>query len=320
MLSFIARRVATGLFMMAALSVLIFILLRLAPGDPIDAYINPSVPMSGSDLQVLRDRLGLDEPLPVQYLAWLRAALSGDFGYSIQRGGVAVLPLVMDRIGPTVLLMGTGLAIAIMVGISAGILSAVRRNAWPDIGLSVVSFVGISSPAFLTALIGLYLFSVLLRWAPSGGMQTPGAPFSIGDLLAHLILPACLLSIGHAALVMRYMRASMLEVLNQDYVRTARAKGVKEISVIVKHAARNALLPVITLIGSTIGIAIGGAIFLESVFNWPGMGLLLVNAVGTRDYPVIMAATLVIGACVILVNLLTDIAYALVDPRIQVAS
>jgi peptide/nickel transport system permease protein len=320
MLSFIARRVATGLFMMAALSVLIFILLRLAPGDPIDAYINPSVPMSGSDLQVLRDRLGLDEPLPVQYLAWLRAALSGDFGYSIQRGGVAVLPLVMDRIGPTVLLMGTGLAIAIMVGISAGILSAVRRNAWPDIGLSVVSFVGISSPAFLTALIGLYLFSVLLRWAPSGGMQTPGAPFSIGDLLAHLILPACLLSIGHAALVMRYMRASMLEVLNQDYVRTARAKGVKEISVIVKHAARNALLPVITLIGSTIGIAIGGAIFLESVFNWPGMGLLLVNAVGTRDYPVIMAATLVIGACVILVNLLTDIAYVLVDPRIQVAS
>jgi peptide/nickel transport system permease protein len=305
--------------MMAALSVLIFILLRLAPGDPIDAYINPSVPMSGSDLQVLRDRLGLDEPLPVQYLAWLRAALSGDFGYSIQRGGVAILPLVMDRIGPTVLLMGTGLAIAIIVGISAGILSAVRRNAWPDIGLSILSFVGISSPAFLTALIGLYLFSVLLRWAPSGGMQTAGAPFSIGDVLAHLILPACLLSIGHAALVMRYMRASMLEVLNQDYVRTARAKGVKEISVIVKHAARNALLPVITLIGSTIGIAIGGAIFLESVFNWPGMGLLLVNAVGTRDYPVIMGATLVIGACVILVNLLTDIAYALVDPRIQVA-
>jgi peptide/nickel transport system permease protein len=255
----------------------------------------------------------------VQYLAWLRAALSGDFGYSIQRGGIAVLPLIMDRIGPTILLMGTGLAIAILVGVAAGIWSAVRRNSWPDIGLSVLSFVGISSPAFLTALVGLYLFSVLLRWAPSGGMQTPGAPFSLGDILAHLILPACLLSIGHAALVMRYMRASMLEVLNQDYVRTARAKGVREVSVIVKHAARNALLPVITLIGSTIGIAIGGAIFLESVFNWPGMGLLLVNAVGARDYPVIMGATLVIGACVILVNLLTDLTYAVVDPRIQVA-
>lgn len=318
MLSFIARRCATGLLMLAALSVLIFILLRLAPGDPIDAYINPSSPLSASDLGTLRERLGLDQPLPLQYFGWLRAALSGDFGYSIQRSGVLVLPLVMDRIWPTVLLMGTGLAIAIVVGVAAGIYGAARRNAWPDIAMSVLSFVGISSPAFLTALLGLYFFSVLLRWAPSGGMQTAGAPFSIMDVLAHLILPACLLSIGHAALIMRYMRASLLEVLNQDYVRTARAKGVREFWVIIKHATRNALLPVITLIGSTVGIAVGGAIFLESVFNWPGMGLLLVNAVGTRDYPVIMGATLVIGACVILVNILTDVAYAFVDPRIQV--
>lgn len=319
MLNFIARRCATGLLMLVALSVLIFILLRLAPGDPIDAYINPSVPMSTSDLETLRDRLGLDQPLPLQYLAWLRTAATGDFGYSIQRSGVLVLPLVMERIGPTALLMGAGLVIAIVVGIATGIYSAVRRNAWPDIAMSVLSFVGISSPAFLTALLGLYFFSVLLRWAPSGGMQTAGAPFSVADVLAHLILPACLLSIGHAALIMRYMRASLLEVLNQDYVRTARAKGVREFWVIIKHATRNALLPVITLIGSTIGIAVGGAIFLESVFNWPGMGLLLVNAVGTRDYPVIMGATLVIGACVILVNILTDVAYAFVDPRIQVS-
>lgn len=319
MLNYILRRVAMGLLMLLALSVLIFILLRLAPGDPVDAYINPSVPMSGAELQALRARLGLDLPLPVQYFAWLGAALTGDFGYSIQRVGVSVLPLVMERIGPTILLMFSGLAIAVVVGIAAGILSAVRRNSPTDIGLSVASFVGISSPAFLTALLGLYFFSVQLRWAPSGGMLTPGAPFSVADLLSHLILPACLLSIGHAALIMRYMRASLLEVLNQDYVRTARAKGVKEFWVIIKHAVRNALLPVITLIGSTIGIAVGGAIFLESVFNWPGMGLLLVNAVGTRDYPVVMGASLVIGACVILVNLATDIAYAAVDPRIQVA-
>jgi peptide/nickel transport system permease protein len=319
MLFFIARRAAVGLLMLLALSVLIFGLLRLAPGDPIDAYINPSAPLSPEDLANLRDRLGLDRPLPVQYLAWLKAALSGDFGFSIQRAGVPVLPLVLERVGPTVLLMGTGLLIAIVVGIACGILSAVRRNRLPDLALSVLSFVGISSPAFLTALLGLYFFSVLLRWAPSGGMRTPGAPSSVSDVLAHLVLPACLLSIGHAALIMRYMRASLLEVLNQDYVRTARAKGVREAAVILKHAARNALLPVVTLIGSTVGIAVGGAIFLESVFNWPGMGLLLVNAVGTRDYPVIMCATLVIGACVILVNLLTDIAYAAVDPRIKVA-
>lgn len=305
--------------MVLALSVLVFILLRLAPGDPIDAYVNPASPLSPDAMQALRDRLGLDAPLPVQYFGWLRAALTGDLGYSIQRVGVPVLPLVMERIGPTLLLMAAGLAIAIVVGVSAGIISAVRRNSPTDIGFSVVAFVGISSPAFLTALLGLYFFSVQLRWAPSGGMLTPGAGFSLGDLFSHLVLPACLLSIGHAALIMRYMRASLLEVLNQDYVRTARAKGVREFFVIVKHAVRNALLPVITLIGSTIGIAVGGAIFIESVFNWPGMGLLLVNAVETRDYPVIMGATLVIGATVIVVNLLTDITYAAVDPRIQVA-
>ncbi|KKB86506.1 peptide permease [Devosia limi DSM 17137] len=319
MTTFITRRLAIGLVMLLALSVLVFILLRLAPGDPIDAYVNPTSPLSPEAMQALRERLGLDAPLPVQYFGWLRTAITGDLGYSIQRVGVPVLPLVMERIGPTLLLMAAGLIIAIVVGVAGGIISAVRRNSPTDIGFSVVAFIGISSPAFLTALLGLYFFSVQLRWAPSGGMLTPGMGFSMSDLLAHLILPACLLSIGHAALIMRYMRASLLEVLNQDYVRTARAKGVREFFVIVKHAVRNALLPVITLIGSTIGIAVGGAIFIESVFNWPGMGLLLVNAVETRDYPVIMGATLVIGACVIVVNLLTDITYAAVDPRIQVA-
>jgi peptide/nickel transport system permease protein len=319
MSQFILRRAIVGILMLLALTVLIFVLLRLTPGDPIDAYINPSAPMSEADLANLRVRLGLDQPLPVQYLAWLRAALSGDFGYSIQRGGIPVLPLVLSRIGPTVLLMFTGLAIAIVVGISTGILGAVRRNGSADVSLSVLAFIGISSPAFLTALLGLYAFSVMLHWAPSGGMLTPGVPFSFGDLLSHLILPATLLSIAHAAMIMRYMRASLLEALSQDYVRTARAKGVREFWVIVKHAVRNALLPVITLIGSTIGIAIGGAIFIESVFNWPGMGLLMINAVTRRDYPVIMCATLLTGACVIIINLLTDIAYAAVDPRIKVS-
>jgi peptide/nickel transport system permease protein len=319
MLAFTLRRLAIGLMMLIALSILVFVLLRLAPGDPIDAYIDPNISVSQVELDAIRARLGLDQPLPVQYLSWLGSALTGDLGYSFQRSGVRVLPLLIERIGPTLLLMAAGLALSIVIGISTGILSAVRRNSVTDVSLSVGAFVGISSPAFLTALLGLYFFSVLYRWAPSGGMTTPGAPYSFADVLAHLVLPALLLSIGQAALIMRYMRASMLEVLNQDYIRTARAKGVREFFVIVKHALRNALLPVITLIGSTIGMAIGGAIFIESVFNWPGMGLLMVNSVETRDYPVIMGATLVIGACVIFVNLLTDIAYAAIDPRIQVA-
>ncbi|MEH7840265.1 ABC transporter permease [Rhizobium laguerreae] len=318
MLQYSLRRLVIGIGMLVALSMLIFLLLRLTPGDPIDAYIDPNLPMSPSDLADLRRSLGLDQPLPVQYLGWLQQALTGNLGYSIKRLDQPVLGLVLSRIGPTVLLMGTALAFAIVAGITCGVIGAVRRNSLADLSLSVVALAGISSPAFLSALIGLYIFSVRLHWMPSGGMLTPGEEFSVGDLLHHLILPAALLSVAQAALIMRYMRASLLEVLNQDYVRTARAKGVREFWVISKHALRNALLPIVTLIGSTIGLAIGGAIFIESVFNWPGMGLLLVDAVQTRDYPVIMGATLVIGACVIVVNLLTDITYAVVDPRIKV--
>ncbi|MGY5811086.1 ABC transporter permease [Rhizobium sp. LEGMi198b] len=318
MLRYSLRRLAIGVGMLIALSMLIFLLLRLTPGDPIDAYIDPNVPMSPADLANLRRSLGLDRPLPLQYLGWLQNALTGNLGYSIKRLDQPVLGLVLSRIGPTVLLMGSALVIAIIAGIAVGLFSAVRRNSLADLSFSVFALAGISSPAFLSALIGLYIFSVRLHWMPSGGMLTPGEEFSIGDLIHHLILPAALLSIAQAALITRYMRASLLEVLNQDYVRTARAKGVKEFWVITKHALRNALLPIVTLIGSTIGLAIGGAIFIESVFNWPGMGLLLVNAVETRDYPVIMGATLVIGICVIVVNLLTDITYAVVDPRIKV--
>ncbi|NKJ06617.1 ABC transporter permease [Rhizobium sp. SG741] len=311
------KRLAIGIGMLIALSMLVFVLLRLTPGDPIDAYIDPSTPLSPAAMADLRDRLGLDQPLPVQYIGWLQQALHGNFGYSIKRLDQPVLTLVLSRIGPTLLLMGSALIMAIVAGIAAGVIGAVRRNSVTDVSLSVLALAGISSPAFLSALLGLYIFAVRLGWLPSGGMLTPGEDFSLGDLLRHLILPSALLAVAQAALIMRYMRASLLEVLNQDYVRTARAKGVVEFWVIVKHALRNALLPVVTVIGSTIGLAIGGAIFIESVFNWPGMGLLLVDAVTTRDYPVIMGAALVIGACVIVVNLLTDIAYAVVDPRIK---
>lgn len=311
------KRLAIGIGMLIALSMLVFVLLRLTPGDPIDAYIDPSTPLSPAAMADLRDRLGLDQPLPVQYIGWLQQALHGNFGYSIKRLDQPVLTLVLSRIGPTLLLMGSALIMAIVAGIAAGVIGAVRRNSVTDVSLSVLALAGISSPAFLSALLGLYIFAVRLGWLPSGGMLTPGEDFSLGDLLRHLILPSALLAVAQAALIMRYMRASLLEVLNQDYVRTARAKGVVEFWVIVKHALRNALLPVVTVTGSTIGLAIGGAIFIESVFNWPGMGLLLVDAVTTRDYPVIMGAALVIGACVIVVNLLTDIAYAVVDPRIK---
>jgi peptide/nickel transport system permease protein len=314
---FILRRLLAALAMLVALSILMFCLLRLAPGDPVAAYIDPTAPISAADLAALRHRLGLDQSLPVQYLDWAKAALHGDFGYSTQHERARVSTLIAERAGPTLLLMGSGLVLATVLGIAFGVIAAVRRDGPIDIGLAVFGSVGISSPAFLTALLGVFLFAVWLHWVPSGGMTTPGLPTSIGDVLAHLALPAIILAIAQTTLVMRYMRASMLEVFGEAFVRTARAKGVTETRVVLKHVLRNALLPVVTLVGANIGAAVGGAIFVESVFNWPGMGLLLVDAVDARDYPLIMATALVLGAFVLLINLATDLVYAAIDPRIR---
>ena len=314
-----ARRLGIGLLMLLALSLLVFVLLRLAPGDPVDAYLDPAASVSPADVANLRHSLGLDQPLAVQYLLWLMEALRGDLGYAASGNRQAVVPLLLSRLGPTLLLMATGLTLAVAAGMAAGVLGAVRRNGPTDLALSVLALAGISTPAFLSALLGLYVFAVRFGWVPSGGMETPGEPPGLADLLHHLVLPAVILAIGHAALITRYTRASMLEVLDADYVRTARAKGVRERAVIGVHALRNALLPVLTLVGATVGLAVGGAVFIESVFNWPGMGLLLVTAVRARDYPVIMGATLVIGAGVIAANMVTDLLYAVADPRVKLA-
>jgi peptide/nickel transport system permease protein len=313
---FIFRRLLAALGMMVAISVVMFGLLRLTPGDPVAAYINPAAPMSAADVAALRSRLGLDQSLPVQYLSWAGGVLRGDFGYSTQHERAPVSQLLAERAGPTLLLMGAGLLLGTVLGIAAGILAAVSRDGPVDVVLAVVGSLGISSPAFLTALLGLFLFAVRLHWAPTGGIAAPGLPPSTGAVLAHLALPASILAVAQVTLTMRYMRAALLDVLGQDYVRTARSKGVAETWVVLKHALRNALLPVVTLVGANIGTAVGGAIFVESVFNWPGMGLLLIDAVEARDYPLIMATALVIGGFVLLINLATDLLYAVIDPRI----
>ena len=315
---YLVRRFAAGILLLLALSMLVFFLLRLAPGDPISSYIDPMASMTEADMERLRQSLGLDQPLPFQYVYWLGEALSGDLGRSLQRNGQPVLDLLSTSIGPSMLLMLTGSTLAIIFGVIIGIIGAVRRDGPVDMTLAALSSLGVSSPAFLTSLVGLYVFSGVLQWAPAGGMQDPGMPFTVSGLLKHLALPALILAFGQTALIARYMRSSLLEVLHQDYIRTARAKGVPGRMVILKHAVRNALLPVVTLIGSTLGLAVGGAIFIESVFNWPGMGLLMVTAVEARDYPLIMGGTLVVGAWVILANIMTDVAYAFIDPRIKV--
>jgi peptide/nickel transport system permease protein len=317
MLRYVLRRTAVACAMLIGLSLIIFLLLRLTPGDPVSAYIDPTAPMSEADLSALRHRLGLDASLPTQYLHWAGEALRGDLGYSSQHTRAPVTELIAERAGPTLLLMSAGIGLATVLGLALGVIAGTRPGGVVDVALGALGTVGISSPAFLTALLGLFLFAVRLGWAPAGGMSTPGIPVTAGDVLAHLVLPACILAVAQTTLTMRYMRGSLLEAMVQDYVRTARAKGLREARVVLRHAARNALLPVVTLIGATVGAAVGGAVFIESVFNWPGMGLLLVNAVESRDYPLILGTSLVIGAGVLAVNLATDLVYVAIDPRIR---
>jgi len=315
----ILQRMAGALAMLAALSLVIFTLLRLAPGDPVAAYMDPNASYTEADIAALRSRFGLDRPLPLQFLAWAGAVAQGDLGVSLQRERAPVRRLIAQRIGPTLLLMATGLGAACLLGLLLGVAAAARPGRMLDILLGMAGSLGISTPAFLTALVGLFVFAVRLGWAPAGGMTAPGAPATAPEVLRHLALPATLLALAQAPLTMRFARAAMIEALGQDYIRTARAKGLTELRVLGRHALRNALLPVITLTGANLGAAVGGAIFIESVFNWPGMGLLLVGAVEARDYPLIMGTGLVIGACVLAMNVLTDLACTAADPRLRAA-
>jgi len=313
------QRMAGALAMLVALSLVIFTLLRLAPGDPVAAYMDPNASYTEADIAALRSRFGLDRPLPLQFLAWAGAVAQGDLGVSLQRERAPVRRLIAQRIGPTLLLMATGLGAACLLGLLLGVAAAARPGGMLDILLGMASSLGISTPAFLTALVGLFVFAVRLGWAPAGGMTAPGAPATVPEVLRHLVLPATLLALAQAPMTMRFARAAMIEALGQDYIRTARAKGLTELRVLGRHALRNALLPVITLTGANLGAAVGGAIFIESVFNWPGMGLLLVGAVEARDYPLVMGTGLVIGACVLAVNVLTDLACTAADPRLRAA-
>ena len=313
---YIQRRLMITVPILVAVTAIVFLLLQFTPGDPLDAYIPPDVTMPPAQKAALRHTLGLDRPLVPRYLFWLRNTLEGNLGYrstNFQPVGDAI----KIHVGPTLLLMGTGMAIGIVTGLVLGIVSALRQYSVLDIILTIGAFAGISIPAFLAGLIGLYLFAVRLHWFPAGGIANPGQPFSLGDRLHHLILPAVLLALNYVAIIMRYTRSSLLEVLGEDYMRTARSKGLRETAIITVHGLRNALLPVVTIIGAQIPNVLGGAVFLETIFSWPGMGQLYLDGIAARDYNLIMGITLILAVAILLANLLTDVAYAVIDPRIR---
>jgi peptide/nickel transport system permease protein len=325
LLVYVARRLLGSVPLILGILTLIFFIMHLAPGDPTSRYFDPNV--SPEVIDQMRRNLGLDQPVYVQYFKWMKSFLTGDFGYSFGqlRPISQILPPVMWN---TLQLTLVSTVIIFALGMLIGIYQAVRQYRTSDNVLTFVALFFYSMPGFWFALMLILLFALKAsQWGwpitfPASQMTAVGHEFmgpfeKLVDRFMHLLLPAIALGIGSAAGVARYMRGSMLEVIRQDYVRTARAKGLSERVVIFKHALRNALLPIITLLGLTMPYLFGGAVLVETIFAWPGMGRLIVDAVYQRDYPLVMATSFIISVMVILGNLLADVLYAVADPRIR---
>ncbi len=318
MFTYALRRVLTSIPVLLAVTVLVFTLVELAPGDVADYFINPEANTSPAALAEMRRAYGLDQPAPVRYAVWLGQVARGDLGFSFV-SGEPVVRMILRRFQNTATLMAVALVAAVVLGVTLGVFTAVRQYSWWDHTLSALSFLAISMPAFVTGILALYLFAVLVPIFPSGGVRSVGIDAGFWDRVHHLILPAAVLALAQTATFMRYTRFSVLEVLRADYVRTARGKGLPEVVVTMRHGLPNALIPVITVIGLSLPVLVVGAVFTETIFSWPGMGTLYLNAVGSRDVPLVMGLNLFIAVVVLTANLLTDLAYGMVDPRIRYA-
>jgi peptide/nickel transport system permease protein len=319
MTGFIIRRILLSIPLIWALATVTFFLVRLAPGDPLAMYYNPEI--DPSVMETVRVRLGLDQPLHVQYVRWIGALAQGELGVSFKHHR-PVAEILAETLPNTLLLTGLALLFDLGLGVLLGVIAAVRQYSWVDHATSIAALFLYSMPGFWLGLMMIILFSLKLGWLPASQMESVDAEFMsffprLWDRATHLIMPVFVLGIASAASVARYMRGSLLEVIRQDYIRTARAKGLSERRVIFKHALTNALLPIITLLGLYIPFLISGAIVTETIFAWPGMGRLTIDAIFSRDYPVVMAANLLAGVMVIFGNLLADVLYAVVDPRIR---
>ena len=295
-------------------SLLVFLMMALIPGDPAQAILGPYA--TEENLLRLRSELALDQPLPTRYLTWVGQVVQGDFGqsYSLHR---PVLDEVLERLGPTLLLAGSAFVLCTVLGIVAGAIGAVWQGAWPDRVVGVIVLLGISTPSFWLALLFVLMFSVSLGWFPPSGMFSILGERGVGDLLWHLLLPTVTLGVVAAAVVARLMRTNFLEVLRQEYIRTARAKVMGEFRVIGRHAFRNAIVGMIPVLGIQAGFVLGGAVYVETVFQWPGIGRMLVMAIQSRDLLLVQGAVLVLAAGYVLLNLLTDIVQHLLDPRLE---
>lgn len=317
MTRYLARRMAEAIPLLLLITIAVFVVLQLLPTGPLSIYENdPS--MSAEDLARLEERFGLHEPLPVRYLTWLGAIVRGDLGFSlVTQQPVAVM--IGDRLANTLYLMGCAFVVALAIALPVGILSAVRQYSWLDHLATTFSFVGHAIPPFWSGLLVIIVFSVQLHVLPASGMSTLGAEGGLGDRLAHLVLPVGVLALFNAAHYTRYVRSSTLDVLGQDYMRTARAKGLADLGLLWRHAFKNAALPVVTIIALDLPMLFSGAVVIENIFAWPGMGRLFLESALRVDYAVLMGVVTITALLVILSNLLADVVYVWLDPRIRLS-
>ena len=310
---YILKRILIAIPVLIGITIIDYAIMCLA-GSPLEMLQGPRV--SEAAVEARKIALGLDQPIYVQYFVWLGQLLRGNMGYSI-KSYQSVAEMIGSHLGPTLLLMGVSMLVSLIISIPAGIYSAIKQYSKGDYAVVTMSFLGSSIPSFFLSLLLIYIFTVKLGWLPSSGMTTLGTDGGFLDVAKHMIMPVAVLAFSMAGSNIRYIRSSMLEILQQDYLRTARAKGIGHNKVIYKHALRNALVPIVTVIGMQIPTLFGGAVIIEQIFSWPGLGLLTMTAISNRDYPVIMGVCLLSAVVVLVANLVTDIMYALVDPTIQ---
>jgi len=320
LLAFVARRLLAAVPLLFGVTAFAFLLISSAPGDPIATLLAAGdATIDQATIDARRRDLGLDAALPVQYLRWVGRLAQGDLGRSFATGR-PVARDVAQRLGATARLALTAVAVALLLGVVGGVAAAVRRGTWIDQVVTFLAFLAVATPPFFLGLALIYVFSLKLGVLPTGGLGRLGGGGGLVDALRHMLLPATVMALPLLAEVLRYARGSMLEVLELDFVRTARGKGAPPGRVLYRHALRNALLPVITVTALAIPALLGGAIITETVFQWPGLGTLTIEAVLQRDYPVILAVTLVSGVAVLVANLFADLLYAVADPRVRSVS
>lgn len=312
MLAYIIRRLGSTVLVMVIVGVFVFLLLHLSPGDP--AAIVAGDNASPAQITQIRERLGLDDPLPIQFVRWAAGVVQGDLGVSIF-SNEPVLKLIGERLEPTLSLTLTTLVFAVVIAVSFGVIAAARAGSLIDRALMGFSVLGFSVPVFVVGYLLVYVFSIQLRWLPVQGYSSITEGF--WPWLERLILPTVALGMAYVALIARITRTSMLEVLSEDYIRTAKAKGVANRPLLLKHALKNAGVPIVTVIGIGVALLIGGVVITETVFNIPGVGRLVVDAISKRDYPIIQGVILLFSAGYVLINLLVDLSYTFLDPRIR---